>query len=147
MRLAPGLAWETRRTFAQDEFDRFAALSGDDNPIHVDPEFSARTHFGRTVAHGMLLYTALCGALQAWLPGARQLEQELMFPNPTYAGEEVTIRLAVAELPGPDRAWLDTLLLGPDGSPGLQGRTLVALAGLAGLAGLARLAASGGREA
>ena len=41
---------------APGRFDRFARLSGDDNPIHVDPAFSARTRFGRTVAHGMLLY-------------------------------------------------------------------------------------------
>ena len=39
----------------QEEFDLFARISGDDNPIHVDPEFSARTRFGRTVSHGMLI--------------------------------------------------------------------------------------------
>jgi acyl dehydratase len=50
------------KTFTQAEFDAFARLSGDDNPIHVDPEFSARTRFGRTVAHGMLLYGVNCGA-------------------------------------------------------------------------------------
>ena len=42
----------TRRTlehaFAQDDFNRFAALSGDANPIHVDAAFAARTRFGPT---------------------------------------------------------------------------------------------------
>ena len=33
------------RVLTQDEFDAFAKLSGDDNPIHVDPDFSARTRF------------------------------------------------------------------------------------------------------
>ena len=46
------------RVFSQSDFDRFAALSGDDNPIHVNPEFAARSRFGRPVCHGMLLYTA-----------------------------------------------------------------------------------------
>ena len=58
-----------RRILSQEEFDRFAALSGDDNPIHTDPGFSARTRFGRTVAHGMLLYGTVCSVLGGRMPG------------------------------------------------------------------------------
>ncbi len=78
------------RTFSQRDFDRFGALSGDDNPIHVSPEFSARTRFGRTVSHGMLLYTAIHGLLCAQFPNFSAVTQELMFPNPTFADEEIT---------------------------------------------------------
>jgi acyl dehydratase len=128
MEMQVGQSATYRRTFTQDEFNRFAALSGDDNPIHVDAQFSARTHFGRTVAHGMLLYTALCGALAQFCPGAVQLEQELMFPAPTYVGEEVTIVLRVLET-RPGFATVSTAMQGPDGSSRLQGQTAVRLAG------------------
>ncbi len=74
----------------QADFDAFARLSGDDNPIHVDPEFSARTRFGRTVSHGMLLYTRVFAHLQALYPGRQHQVQTLMFPNPSYADEELT---------------------------------------------------------
>ena len=74
-------------TFTQAEFDSFARLSGDDNPIHVDPIFSAKTRFGRTVSHGMLLGTVLRGLLEQLVPGGRQVEQKLMFPSPTFAGD------------------------------------------------------------
>ncbi len=94
----PGQQFTTRRTFTQDDFNRFAALSGDDNPIHVDPEFSARTKFGRTVAHGMLLYGVICGAVSEHFPGAQQLSQDLRFPSPTYADEEMTIQLTVKDV-------------------------------------------------
>lgn len=77
------------RTLTQDDFDRFAKLSGDDNPIHVDPEFSAETRFGRTVAHGVLLNSILRGLLDQLVPGGRQISQELKFPAPTFAGEPV----------------------------------------------------------
>jgi acyl dehydratase len=80
----------------QADFDRFAALSGDDNPIHVDPAFSARTRFGRTVSHGMLLYSRLWALIRTRWPGRRHHVQELMFPNPAYAGEE----LSIAVVPG-----------------------------------------------
>ena len=63
MEIKPGAVAILRRTFGQRDFDRFAALSGDDNPIHVDPEFAGRTRFGRTVCHGMLLYSTICRAL------------------------------------------------------------------------------------
>ncbi|MEO9530913.1 MaoC family dehydratase [Roseibium sp.] len=75
----------------QADFDAFAELSGDDNPIHVDPAFSARTRFGRTVSHGMLLYTRVFGHLDALYPGRRHVMQSLMFPNPAYANEELTL--------------------------------------------------------
>ncbi len=75
------------RSLSQAEFDRFAQVSGDNNPIHVDPAFSARTRFGRTVSHGMLLYSVIWGLLRRQHPGARQRHQNLMFPNPAYADE------------------------------------------------------------
>lgn len=75
------------RTLTQADFDAFARLSGDDNPIHVDPDFSAQTRFGRTVSHGMLLFTILRGLAERLVPGARLASQSIMFPAPTFAGE------------------------------------------------------------
>jgi len=84
-------------TPAQHEFDAFARLSGDDNPIHVDPAFSARTRFGRTVSHGMLIYAKLWALLRQTRPGAAHRMQTLMFPAPSFAGEP--LRLEVRETP------------------------------------------------
>jgi len=75
------------RTFSQQDFDRFARLSGDANPIHVDAGFAARTRFGRTVAHGVLLETVLRGLAGQLAPGRRVAEQALRFAAPTYADE------------------------------------------------------------
>lgn len=98
--MQPGDTFTTTRTFSQADFDAFARLSGDDNPIHVDAAFAAQTRFGRTVAHGMLLYSALCGAISRHFPGAQQLEQTLMFAAPTFAGEEMTLMLEVTAVAG-----------------------------------------------
>jgi acyl dehydratase len=115
-----------KRVFTQADFNRFAALSGDDNPIHVDPVFAKTSHFGATVAHGMMLYSTLCkGMSEIFGPCSFQLEQELMFPNPTYVGNVVTVRLEVT-------------VIHPDGSlgvattltrPGKEGEQLVTLQG------------------
>lgn len=89
-----------RRVLSQNDFDRFARLSGDDNPIHCDPAFARRSHFGATVAHGMflygLIYRALAGAMSG--PGLLQVEQELMFPNPSFAGDVIEIQARLVEV-------------------------------------------------
>ena len=91
-----------RRIVTQEDFDRFARLSGDDNPIHVDRVFCATTRFGRTLCHGMLLHGLLMQVVSTRLvAGAVELEQELMFPGPIFAGDEVTVR---AEIVRVDRA-------------------------------------------
>ncbi len=77
------------KVFSQEDFDRFADLSGDNNPIHTDPEFCAATRFGRTVAHGLFLCSVLRGLIEQLIPGARLDEQAVMFPAPTYANEPV----------------------------------------------------------
>jgi 3-hydroxybutyryl-CoA dehydratase len=115
-----------KRTFTQQDFDKFAELSHDDNPIHVNAEFAATTRFGRTVSHGMLLYGVLCGVLNTHFPNARQLEQELIFPKPTYADEEVTFNLEVTEIwPVSQLARLKTTVIRADGEMTCEGLMLI----------------------
>ena len=85
------------RSFSQADFDHFARLSGDNNPIHVDPVFAARTPFGRTVAHGLLLCSVLRGLIEQLLPGGCLVDQSVMFPAPTFTGERMCFTAAVTD--------------------------------------------------
>lgn len=123
MEIYPDLTNTILHTFTQSDFDRFAALTGDDNPIHVDPAFAARTRFGKTVAHGMFLFSHLCAGFGQFFPGFVLVEQEMMFPNPTFAGEPVTFRFTVTETDlARGRVDVQTTVIRADGEPGLQGR-------------------------
>lgn len=114
------------RAFSQADFDAFAALSGDDNPIHVDPDFSARTRFGRTVAHGALLCSVLRGLVEALVPGGRQLGQSTMYPAPSPAGEPLRFEAeTVGETAGRVRIRLQVSRVN-DGEITCQGETEVA---------------------
>ncbi len=84
------------KVFSQADFDDFARLSGDDNPIHTDPDFCAGTRFGRTVAHGLLLCSVLRGLLDRLAPGVRLEEQAVMFPAPTYANDAMRFSVSLA---------------------------------------------------
>jgi acyl dehydratase len=126
--LAVGQVLEIQRSFSQADFDRFARLSGDDNPIHVDPAFASRTRFGRIVAHGMLLYSAVEAALSRLAPALASISQTLKFPNPTYAGEPVCIRLEVTALDSASGlATIATSVIRPDGAAGLEGEAVLGL--------------------
>lgn len=114
------------RTLSQEDFDRFATLSGDRNPIHVDPEFAGSTRFGGTVSHGMLLYGLVVASLGRFLPGAVQREQFLMFPTGTRAGETVQVRLEVKESDG-HSARVETTIVRENGELGCQGEMVVDL--------------------
>jgi acyl dehydratase len=85
------------KVFSQADFDDFAHLSGDDNPIHTDPAFCAGARFGRPVAHGLLLCSVLRGLIDTLLPGRALSEQAVMFPAPTFADEPVNFTVTMSD--------------------------------------------------
>ena len=50
---------ELTRLVTQEQINAYADASGDYNPLHIDPEFAAKTELGGTVAHGMLILAYL----------------------------------------------------------------------------------------
>ncbi len=109
------------RSFSQADFDQFARLSGDDNPIHTDPAFSSRTRFGRTVAHGLLLCSVLRSLVDQLLPGGRVLEQSVMFPAPTFADEPMRFHAEITSGTGVHRDLKLTVSRVVDGEITCQG--------------------------
>jgi acyl dehydratase len=88
--------WRVR----EDEIDAFAALSGDVNPLHMDAAYARANGFAGRVAHGYLLGSKISGFVGTRLPGRRclLLQASMDYPNPVYAGDEVTIEGEVAEV-------------------------------------------------
>ena len=109
-------------TLSQKDFNLFADLSGDHNPIHIDPAYSAETRFGATVSHGMLLFTLIKGATQKLFPEYEMIEQELMFPAPAYADEELTLLLENTNSLAAQDIVLKTRIIKADGSACLEGQ-------------------------
>jgi len=78
----------------------FAAVSGDVNPVHLDPDFAASTQFERCIAHGMLSGAIISAAIAMKLPGPGTiyLNQSMRFRQPVYPGDTVTVHLEVQEI-------------------------------------------------
>lgn len=75
------------KALSQADFERFATISGDTNPIHVDPAFSARSAFGRPVAHGAFLCAILRTLAAPFHTDQTVATFDAMFPAPTFADE------------------------------------------------------------
>lgn len=95
------------RLVTDREVQLFAAVSGDCNPVHLDPEYAATTQFGECIAHGMLTGAFISAALAMELPGPGviYLGQNIQFRAPVTLGDTVTVHLEVAAK-HPSKPWL-----------------------------------------
>ena len=81
--------------------------------------------FGRTVSHGMLLYSVLCGFLNQQFPGAIQVSQSFTFRAPTYADEPSTLQVTVLEQLPDNQVRLGVVMARLDGTVTVEGETVV----------------------
>ena len=73
------------------EISRYADVSGDRNPIHLDDKFAANSHFGGVVAHGMLTLAFVSEMLVDTF-GVNWFETgklKVRFKRPVYPGNRV----------------------------------------------------------
>ncbi len=83
------LEWRVSR----DDIDRFAALSGDHNPLHVDADFARARGFPDVVAHGFLLGSKVSALVGMLLPGrdCLILEATMAYPRAIHPGDLVRV--------------------------------------------------------
>ncbi|WP_159992845.1 MaoC/PaaZ C-terminal domain-containing protein [Roseomonas sp. 18066] len=103
--LAPGDSVEFSRALSAADIVAFAALSGDDDPVHVDAEFARSTVFGRCIAHGahvMALVSAASSKMSrravaagcAGTPVSAGYDR-IRFTHPVFAGDSLVARYIV----------------------------------------------------
>jgi len=73
--------------------DRFAALSGDDNELHLSDARARELGYAGRVVHGMYLAALLSRLVGVHLPGAHALylAQTLDFARPAFVDDEVRV--------------------------------------------------------
>jgi 3-hydroxybutyryl-CoA dehydratase len=98
--LSVGQSAEMTRTVGAADIEAFAAVSGDENPVHLDEAYAKTTAFGERIAHGMLSGAYISAVLGTKLPGpgAIYLSQSLRFRRPVHIGDAVTARVTVKAL-------------------------------------------------
>ena len=82
---------QARRKITQRQLSAYSEVSGDYNPLHLDPDFAAQTQFGGIIAHGMLTLALICEMMAAatresWLSSGTV---RVRFKGAAYPGDLV----------------------------------------------------------
>ena len=100
MTLKIGDTFTVQKEVTDELIRKFADVSGDYNPIHLDDEFAAKTRFGKRIAHGMLGASFISAVLGYKLSEQKvvYLSQTLRFVAPVFIGDTVTAKAVVKEI-------------------------------------------------
>jgi len=83
-----------------DMVRKFAELTGDMNPLHLDESFARKSRFGKRICHGMLVASMISRIMGMNFPGPGTIivKQLLKYRAPVYVDETVEIRVSVLEI-------------------------------------------------
>lgn len=92
-----GMSQQLSHTITQADIEKFVELSGDDNKLHVDKRYAARTSFKKPVVHGMIGASFISTVIGTKLPGDGALwySQTLEFLLPVRVGDVITVHAEV----------------------------------------------------
>ncbi|MDF2232251.1 MaoC family dehydratase [Albimonas sp. CAU 1670] len=97
----------------------YGELTFDFNPIHVDPEFAAKSPFGQCISHGtMALNLAIEAAERTFGPDVDLTSLQIRFSRPMPVGQTLT---AGGRLTDAATGTYDIWVTLPDGTRTLEG--------------------------
>ena len=127
--LRVGMCATFAKTVTEADIVLFAAVSGDNNAIHINEEFAAGTIFKGRIAHGLLSASVISAAIANKLPGPGSIyvSQSLQFRAPVRANDTVRATVTVKEMiPARFRVLLATVCT-VGGLVVIEGEAVVAL--------------------
>lgn len=99
-------------TITRADLVRYAAASGDDNPIHQDEDVARSVGLPGVIAHGMYTMALAARAVGEWFPGADVVSLGCKFTNPVVVPAEGGVDVEIAgEAKEPDTDGLTTVAL------------------------------------
>ncbi|MGL5232483.1 MAG: MaoC family dehydratase [Fusobacteriaceae bacterium] len=123
--LKVGMKDSVAKIITGEDIDKFADISLDRNPVHLDEEYAAKTMFKKRISHGILVSGLISAVLGTKLPGegAIYMGQELKFMAPVYIGDEITATVEIIELvPEKNRVICSTICTNQDGKQVIVGK-------------------------
>lgn len=114
-------------SFDPDLVRALATVTGDDNPVHVDPAYAATTRFKKNIVHGAFLSGLISRGLGSDFLGFGTIyvAQETRYTAPVHVDETVLIELEVIQILQKGRVRIATRVRRSDGGLALEGEATV----------------------
>ncbi len=95
-----GMSRHLRKVVTDADIEKFAEVSTDHNPVHLDEEYAQDTMFGGRIAHGMLTAGLISAVIGEQLPGHGTIYtgQSLKFLAPVRPGDSVYAEVKVIDI-------------------------------------------------
>ncbi|OUS26584.1 enoyl-CoA hydratase [Thalassotalea sp. 42_200_T64] len=127
-KLVVGAKASLKKSFSDQDVRKFAEVSEDANPIHLDEAAASESIFKQRVVHGALVSSLFSAILGCDLPGQGTifLGQTVSFKAPVFLNEEIEASVEVMSI-HPKRAIVTfkLLALNPQGKVVIEGEAKV----------------------
>ncbi|MDR0927539.1 MAG: MaoC family dehydratase [Ignavibacteria bacterium] len=87
-------------SYNQADVNTFAQITGDNNPIHLDADFAAKTPFGRRIVHGFFSAAVFSMVFGTKFPGEGTIYmyQDMKFLAPVFVDEPYIAKFEITEV-------------------------------------------------
>jgi 3-hydroxybutyryl-CoA dehydratase len=95
-----GMSASVSRKVTDEDIRKFAELSGDNNPIHIDEGYAKESRYKNRIAHGLLCSSYFSALFGTELPGEGCVyaAQSLSFKRPVYINDTVEATVTVTRI-------------------------------------------------
>lgn len=110
------------KTVTEEDIAAFAAITLDDNPVHLDPEYAAGTIFKGCIAHGILVVGLVSAVIGTKIPGHGAIYRghTVKFHLPVRAGDTITAKATITRFEN-GIMLLDTVVTNQNGQTVVSG--------------------------
>jgi len=98
--LQPGDEFRHTFSYTQEDVNTYARVSGDTNPLHIDPAAGKASMFGRNIIHGFLgasVFTKIFGVLW-YADGHIYMTQNIKWLKPMFVDTQYEAVVKVKEI-------------------------------------------------
>lgn len=119
-----------KKEITEEDLSHFIAITGDENPLHVDDTFAKQTFFGQRIAHGMLSASLFSTLVGMHIPGIGAIykSQTLEFLRPVFIGDTLHAWFEIMAIyPEDENIEIKSWIENQDGETVITGTTVAGL--------------------